>query len=415
MLRRLATLAASATAAVALLVAGTPAPAAATTVACRPGAGSPRCSVWMGKVDWVADGDTLLVRLGKSTTARSIRLIGVQAMEQHRYSANPAKRSGECHALEATARVEQLVKAGNGVVRLTARHARSGSRGRPLRSIAVKIGGHWVDIGSDLVRRGYALALPFPGEDAWDAVYERASSNASTLQNYLWDDDYCGAGPAAGAKLTVWANSDADGDDGLNLNGEWVRIGNAGTQAVNLSGWWVRDSGLRRYTFKPGTVVPAGGRIYVHVGRGRDTATDKYWGMPAQVFTNVDAAHPGVGEGAYLFDPQGDLRRSFLYPCLVDCGSPLSGKVDLKVKYGGIEKISVVNTSEAPVDLEGHVVLGGRYQHRFEETTILQPGESLDVELAGGRAVLNDHGGEVRLQTADMWPVVCRWWGAGKC
>lgn len=190
----------------------------------------------------------------------------------------------------------------------------------------------------------------------------------------MWDSDYCGAGPAADAQLTVWANSDADGDDGLNLNGEWIRIGNTGTEPVDLSGWWVRDSGLRRYTFKRGTVVPAGGRIYVHVGKGRDTATDKYWGMPAQVFTNVDPVHPGVGEGAYLFDPQGDLRRAFVYPCLVGCGSPLTGKVDLKVKYGGIERISVVNISDGPIDLQGHVVLGGRYQHRFEETTILAAG-----------------------------------------
>lgn len=411
MLRRLASLAAT----VAVLVAGAPAPAVAATVACRPGAGSPRCAVWMGKVDWVADGDTMLVRLGRSTTPQSVRLTGVQAMEQHTYSANPAKRSGECHALEATARVEQLVKAGKGVVRLTAQRGTDESRGRPLRSIAVKINGHWVDIGSDLVRRGYALALTFPGERAWDAIYERAADDAAVSRTNMWDDDYCGVGPAAGAQLTVWANSDADGDDGLNLNGEWIRIGNTGAAAVDLSGWWVRDSGLRRYTFKPGTVVPAGGRIYVHVGKGRDTATDKYWGMPAQVFTNVDPVHPGVGEGAYLFDPQGDLRKSFRYPCLVGCGSPLTGKIDLKVKYAGIERITVVNTSSASVDLQGHVVIGGRYQHRFQESTLLQPGESIDVQLVEGRSVLNDSGGEVRVQTADMWTVVCRWWGTGTC
>jgi endonuclease YncB( thermonuclease family) len=414
MLRRLATLAASVTTSVALVVGGAPAPALAGA-ACRTGAGSPRCGVWTGKVDWVADGDTLMIRVGGSKTARPIRLIGVQAMEQHKYSAIPARRTGECHALEATARVEKLVKAGKGVVRLTARHTGSSSRGRALRSIAVKINGRWTDIGSDLVRHGYALALPFPGEDAWDRAYEVDSARAAPERNYMWDSDYCGAGPAAGAQLTVWANSDADGDDGLNLNGEWIRIGNTGPQAVDLSGWWVRDSGLRRYTFARGTVVPAGGRVYVHVGKGRDTATDKYWGMPAQVFTNVDPAHPGVGEGAYLFDPQGDLRRAFVYPCLADCGSPLTGKVDLKVKYGGIETISVVNISDGPIDLQGHVVLGGRYQHRFEETTVLAAGESLDVQLAGGRNVLNDAGGEVRLQTADMWTVVCRWWGSGSC
>ncbi|KUL40449.1 nuclease, partial [Actinoplanes awajinensis subsp. mycoplanecinus] len=391
-------------------------PAEAATTACRPGAGSPRCSVWTGKVSWVADGDTLLVDVnGDGTrTPRSIRLIGVQAMEQHVYSPQPAKRRGDCHAIEATARVEQLVKAGKGVVRMTAQKSGSQSRSRPLRSMSVKINGKWRDIGEDLVRHGYALWLPFAGEWAWDSAYELAEANAAAEKNLMWDDDYCGTGPAQDAQLTVWANSDADGDDATNLNGEWVRIGNTGAQPVPIGGWWVRDSGLRRYTFAAGTEVPAGGAVYVHVGKGTDTATDKYWGLTAPIFTNVDPLGHSVGDGAYLFDPQGDLRRAMLYPCRVHCGSPLTGKVTLRVKYAGVEKIEVVNTSDQPVDLQGHAVVS-RYQHRFEESTVLQPGESLEVQLAGGRRVLDDAGGEVRLQTADMWTVACRWWGTGKC
>ncbi|MFI1993610.1 lamin tail domain-containing protein [Actinoplanes sp. NPDC020271] len=386
-------------AALVLLVSVIPAPAAAATVACRPGAGSPRCTVWTGRVDWVPDGDTLVIRVGRAA-ARSIRLIGVQAMEQHRYSPSPARRSGECHALEATARVEQLVKAGKGVVRLTARRAASASRGRPLRSIAVRIGGRWVDLGTDLVRRGYALALGFPGEDAWDATYVRAAADAAGQRKGLWDDDSCGAGPSPGATLTVRANPEGD---------EWARVGNAGSRAVDLSGWWVRDSGLRRYTFARGTVVPAGGRIYVHAGAGRDTATHKYWGLPAPIFTD-----PGSGsDGAYLFDPQGDLRRSFVYPCVARCGSPLTDKIELTIKYGGIERITVTDVSGSPVDLQGHVAVGGRYRYRFDEPTILQPGES--ISLGTGRDALDDAGGAVRLQTADMWTVACRWWGTGRC
>ncbi|GIF06559.1 lamin tail domain-containing protein [Actinoplanes siamensis] len=410
MLRRLATLAASA----ALLVSGFSAPAQAATVACRPGAGSPRCVVWTGTVAWVPDGDTLLVSVA-GKRARSIRVIGVQAMEQYAYSPRPARRRGECHALEATARVEQLVKAGKGVVRLTAQHASSSSRGRPLRSVAVKIKGRWLDIGQDLVRSGFVLGLSFPGETAWDSVYAVASADAALAHRRIWDDDYCGAGPARGARLTVSANSDPDGTDTLDLNGEWIRIGNPGSRTVDVSGWWVRDSGLRRYTFKRGTVVPAGGRIYVHVGKGRDTATDKYWGLTAPILTNVDPVRPGAGDGAYLFDPQGDLRQAFVYPCRVRCGSPLTGKIDLQVAHDGAGRVSVVNVSRRAVDLQGHVVIGGRYQYRFRERTVLPPGGSMDVPLGNGGAVVKKAGGEVRLQTADMWTVVCRAWGSGKC
>ncbi|AEV86446.1 nuclease [Actinoplanes sp. SE50] len=378
MLRRLATLAAGV-----LLGLGLPVPARAATVACGPAADSPRCTVWMGRVAWVPDGDTLIVTVNGTKTARSIRLIGVQAMEQHTYSPRPANRTGECHALEATARVEHLVRAGGGVVRLTAQDARSTSRGRPLRSIAVRINGRWVDIGQDLIKRGYALWLPFAGEWAWDAAYARAQATASTRSTGMWNDHYCGTGPAA--SMTVWANTQGH-------EGEFVRIGNTGRRAVDLTGWWVRDSGLRRYTFRRGTVVPAGGHVYVHVGKGRDTVTDRYWGLNGQIFTNPDPARHALGDGAYLFDPQGDLRESFLYPCPLRCASPLTGKVTLRPENGAI---ALVNTGSAAVNLQGHMLVAERWQHRFDEKTLLQPGEALSFARRP----------TMRLQTADMWTV----------
>ncbi|MDR6321992.1 hypothetical protein [Actinoplanes couchii] len=71
----------------------------------------------------------------------SIRLAGIQAMEQHVYSPNPAKRRGDSHALEATARFKQLIKVSGGrKIRVTSPTASSQSGERPLRSVAVKIG-----------------------------------------------------------------------------------------------------------------------------------------------------------------------------------------------------------------------------------------------------------------------------------
>ncbi|MEV6342731.1 lamin tail domain-containing protein [Actinoplanes sp. NPDC051851] len=412
MLRRLASLVTAS----ALALAGLPATgAAAATGMCRQATGSPRCQVWTGKVAWVPDGDTLLVDVnGDGTkTPVSIRLIGVQAMEQHVYSPQPAKRRGECHSLEATARVESMVRAGRGVVRMTAINSGSSSRNRPLRSVSVKINGTWQDIGLDLVRNGYALWLPFGGEWAWDSTYELASAYASHEGKRLFDTDSCGSGPSQAAKLTVWANSDADGDDDLNLNGEWIRIGNPTAADVPVGGWWVRDSGLRRYTFARGTVIPAGGAVYVHVGSGTDTVTDKYWGLTSPIFTNVDPGRHVVGDGAYLFDPQGDLRGWMMYPCRVACTSPLKGKVSLRVRYTYPERIELVNTGAEPVDLQGHVVFGRPYLQRYLSTDILRPGEAREVRLGPGRQFMDDAGGSVELQTADMWTVDRVSWGTG--
>jgi hypothetical protein len=83
----------------------------------------------------------------------------------------------------------------------------------------------------------------------------------------------------------------------------------------------VRDSALRRYTFPAGTVVPAQGEIFVHAGSGIPTATHKYWGQTAPVFDNPTFDERAAGDGAYLYDPQGDLRGWMQYPCVLSCSA----------------------------------------------------------------------------------------------
>jgi endonuclease YncB( thermonuclease family) len=312
--------------AVAVLITVAAVPVSAATTPCRPGAGSPSCLVWTGRVTVVADGDTPFVDVygdGTSTPTR-IRLIGVQAMEQTVYHPDPKKRRGECHALAATARLEQLVKAGGGVVRMTAQHAASTSRGRPLRSIAVRINGRWHDVGLDLIRNGYALWLPIPDEWAWNPAYRLAAQQAARAGKRMYDTDTCGAGPNQSARVGLQVNYDAEGDDSVNVNGEWMRVVNNSSVSLPLAGWWVRDSGLRRYTFPAGTVAPARGSIYVHVGKGRATATDKYWGQSAPLFANPTFDERAIGDGGYLFDPRGDLRAWMLYPCVTACAIGLT-------------------------------------------------------------------------------------------
>jgi endonuclease YncB( thermonuclease family) len=426
--RRLAALFAAAVVAVPLAAVPATSASAATT-ACRPGPGSPVCQVWTGRVAWVADGDTLLVDVNGdgTSTPRSIRMIGVQAMEQTVYSPAPARRRGECHSLAATARVEQLVKAGGGVVRLTAQHASSLSRGRPLRSIAVRINGVWRDIGADLIRRGHALALSFGDEFAWDASYRLAQARAAQDRRNMFDSDVCGTGPYQSAGLSVWVNSDADGGDDTNLNGEWIRVANNSTSPVGVGGWWVRDSGLRRYTFPAGTVVPARGAVFVHVGRGTATATHKYWGLPTPIFENATGSPQALGDGGYLFDPRGDLRAWTQYPCLLNCRNPLAGKVELRVEYRNPEEIQVVNTSPAAVDLVGHVLVSHPHIYPITQSTIVQPGQALRLRTGAGASsgllrywgkagtVLNDSGDAVSLRTGDEKTVACVRWGSAHC
>lgn len=312
-------------------------------------------------------------------------------------------------------------------MRLQAQNAASVSRGRPLRALSVKIDGVWRDIGLDLIRAGQALSLPFGGEWAWDPSYRLAQARAAQDRRNLFDTDSCGAGPYQSSRLSVWVNADADGGDDDNVNGEWIRIGNSSTSAVPVGGWWVRDSGLRRYTFPARTVVPARGAVYVHVGRGTDTATHKYWGLSSPVFENPTASARSLGDGAYLFDPRGDLRSWMQYPCLLACRNPAAGKVELRVQYRGTEEIQIVNTSAAPVNLFGHVLLSHPHVYPITEQTVLAPGQALRLRTGAGTStgllrhwgkadtILNDGGDAVSLRTQDGTTVACVVWGGGHC
>ncbi len=292
-----------------LLLLCAPATAHARTGACLVDGGGPECTLWTGKVVFVADGDTVDIDIAGDGTARPlrVRLTGLNAMEQTRYSRYPSRRRGECHALAATRRLERIVKRGHNRVRVAAQDPRSKSGSRWRRSIAVRIGGRWRDPAKTLVAEGLALWLPAHEEWAWNAEYGRLADAAAQAGRGLYDTDSCGAGPAAHADLALDVRWDADGNDQENVNGEWIRVANRSAQPVDLTGWWVRDSHLRRYRFPSGATVPANGAVRVHVGRGEANGTAFFWGLPAPAFENADPSR-GMGDGGYLFDPQGDLR-----------------------------------------------------------------------------------------------------------
>ena len=294
-----------------LLLALAPAAAEARRGSCLPGGDGPRCTFWKAKVLHVHDGDTMEVR--SEGRVQLIRLTGIQAMEMTVYSGIRSRRRGECHAVAATNRLESLVRASRNVVRLGAqrRGSRSGRRWR--RSVAVEQGGRWRDVGEILVREGHALWLTNPVEWAWDRTYVAAAREAAEAGRNVWDPDACGAGPAPGADVGLDVRWDADGVDAANPNGEWIEVENRSDRDVPLGRWWVRDSALRRFRFPSGAVAPAGDSVRVRVGRGRPDRNEFHWGLGEPVFENLSRDGRFVGDGGYLFDPDGDLRAFEMY------------------------------------------------------------------------------------------------------
>ena len=140
------------------------------------------------------------------------------------------------------------------------------------------------------------------------------------------------------------ANADADGNDEAFLNGEWIRVRNLDpVNEVHLGGWWVRDSALRRYVFPDWATLPPGESLTVYVGGGTDTWTEFFWDQRKPIFENPTGGERAMGDGAYLFDPHGDLRAHMTYPCRTNCTDPYQGAVKVSAKPRGREHVTVRN------------------------------------------------------------------------
>jgi micrococcal nuclease len=280
-----------------------------------------------GKVVFVDDGDTIDVNLKGDGTKRPVRIryIAVQAMELSVYSHTLSKLRGQCWGVAAAKYLHSLVY--HHKVRLTSRHANSYSAKnvRPLRSVAVRIGGKWVDTGGLMIDAGLALPDLRPDEYLRNHDYlirgERAAANHVGMYS---DSAHCGVGPSQETSLRTEINWDAKGNDGQNVNGEWVDIFNDGQSAVSLAGWWIRDAAYRGtkahgYQFPSSAVVQPGSKLRLKVGHGNNDADTLYWGISEPIFANVTNNAKKMGDGAWMFDPDGDLRAYQMYPCRYAC------------------------------------------------------------------------------------------------
>jgi micrococcal nuclease len=275
-----------------------------------------------GKVVFVDDGDTVDVNLAGDGTNRPVRIryIAVQSMELSVYSKTLSKMRGQCWGVEAAKFMHSLVY--NRKVRLTSRHADSYSsvNVRPLRSVAVQQDGQWVDTGGLEIDAG--LALPDLRDDEYlhngDYMARGQAAAANHLGMYS-DPAHCGIGPFQDDPLRVNINWDAKGYDKTNVNGEWVDIFNDGASPVSLAGWSIRDAAYRGtkakgYEFPASAVVQPNDKIRLHVGNGNNDADTFYWGLNEAIFANVTNNAKMMGDGAWMFDPDGDLRAYQMYP-----------------------------------------------------------------------------------------------------
>ena len=237
----------------------------------------------------VVDGDTLDVSGPDGNV--TVRIIGINTPE-----------SGECFAGEATDALAALV-ADEGLVLVTDR-SDVDQFGRALRYVETADG---IDVGAELVAGGFAIARRYPPDDARADTYAELQQAAQDDRRGLWAPDACGTSDLDGVEIVVEINADAPGDDGQNLNGEWVRITNAGDDVVDLDGWEVADeSASHRYRFA-GLRLDPGRSVTLFSGCGADDDTSRYW------CTSGSAVWNNSGDTVFLRDGRGNIVVSYSY------------------------------------------------------------------------------------------------------
>jgi hypothetical protein len=106
------------------------------------------------------------------------------------------------------------------------------------------------------------------------------------------------AGPSHAATPAVQITKVYDNSPGSDtrsnksLNAEYVRLTNRRSSAIKLKGWTLRDKANHVYTFSTYT-LGAGKSVYIHTGKGTNSATHRYWGLGNYVWNNT-------GDTAYL-------------------------------------------------------------------------------------------------------------------
>lgn len=391
-----------------------------------------------GYVARVTDGDTF--RFAKAPRRRTkdytvVRLLGLQAPEVSRHR----RAGGQCGGDAAQAELAAIAE-GKEVVLASETDTRR--RGRILRTAHVRnADGTWTDLSAYMLERGLGQWFPKRRETAHNLQYRHLMEAAVARQENMWNPAFCGTRFEPGKPVRIWVQSDPSGNDRRNINGEYVAIHNPGTSTLKLSGWTVRDGALNWFRIPKRTSVSPGGIFTVHVGSGSNRPKAAYWGWRRPIFTNATRVRADyMGDGAFLLDPQGNVRALFTYPC-IECDDPRIGALTFsKIRFDppgneiprpNREYVRLANMTDQPVPLLGTEMRIGGLTHEFGRKDVVPPQGYLTVRMgtrpAGGKrsrtpdnlrwfgaahAILDNGGDRVRVRTFDGVTLACAGWKA---
>jgi micrococcal nuclease len=228
------------------------------------------------KVKEVLDGDTIIL-----SDDRRVRLIGINTPEEGMYFFDEAREVLEIMVLGKEVILEKDV-------------SEADIYGRLLRYVFA--GDLFVNL--EMVGRGFANTYTCPPDVRYTNRFLEAERTARSDELGLWHKSKIDL-------VKIDLNYDADGDDSLNLNDEYVTIKNTGGDPLDIYGWTIKDSATNIYEFGSCILKP-GATVYLFSGNGRDVEGRFYWGNPNPVWNNDH-------DTLYLRDREGLLIEIYDY------------------------------------------------------------------------------------------------------
>ncbi|MGR6322623.1 lamin tail domain-containing protein [Micromonospora soli] len=106
------------------------------------------------------------------------------------------------------------------------------------------------------------------------------------------------ATPAVQITKVYYNSPGTDTRSNSSLNAEYVRLTNKRSTTINLKYWTLRDKSNHVYKFSGDFRLAAGASVFIHTGKGTNSATHRYWGSGAYIWNNT-------GDAAYLRNSAG--------------------------------------------------------------------------------------------------------------
>lgn len=352
-----------------------------------------------GRVLTVADGDTFRFIPDGQSNYVTVRMLGVNTPEVRGFN-NVHRDEDMCGGAEATEVLRAVLPPGT-PIQLRSQFKESQNLGRIQRyafALNPATGQYDIDVQAVVAQSGLAMWFTVENEAALSYPYRVMIAHTQLAKKGLWDPRYCGPLEQPDASLSVVVNWDAPGNDGDNINGEFVVVRNTGTQDVDVSGWLMRDSSLTAWFYFPqGSVLAPNDFRVVHSGvgtGGQPNARDLYMGSATPLFPNI-RPKLFLGDGAYLLDRNTAIREYYEYPCVLDCTDPMQGVLRIS-KVNAVstatwmplranqEYIKITNDGSAPALLDGYYLRRGLSTYPFLVNTEIAPGKTLTVRIGKG-------------------------------